>query len=73
MGQEQIELVEVTSIRIPQALGLFYEQIKELANKDDEEAPYELLDVSFNKEAGNEEEEVTNEEMEESNEVSVPH
>lgn len=74
MGQEQIELVEFASAKIPCALELSYEQMEELTGKDDEEkAPYELLDESSKEEAWDDEEEVTKEKKEESNEGPEPH
>lgn len=45
-----------------------------MASKDDKEAPNELLDASFKKEVGNDEEEATeDEEKEESDEGLVLH
>lgn len=46
MRQKQIELTEFGFTRISHILGLSYEHIKELASKDDEETPDELLDAS---------------------------
>lgn len=68
-GYEQIELVEFTSARITHAIGLSYEQIKDLANKDDKEAPNDLLDANSKEKVEDSEGEAMEEEKEESNEV----
>ena len=46
MGDQQIPLNEFAAARLPRALGLSFEEIEEMANREEEETADEQLDAS---------------------------